>query len=89
MSDDMDEALVLTDEQKKAFKALKTAFNKCGKAGLEIHGELETLYAINKHGINGRRILIGAGDDISQSAEFIAPKCFHGCSADDGLQFYD
>lgn len=81
-----DKAIALTDEQVKAFKQLETAFKKCASVGLEIHGELETLYAINAHGLAGREVVINGGSRmISDEAEWFRPKAFKGCAADDGL----
>lgn len=84
---DTDKAIVLTDAQTKAFRSLKNAFEKCASVGLEIHGELETLYAVNKKGLGSRYVVVGSAEStiISDEAEYITPKAFKGCSADDGL----
>lgn len=87
-TDDRDPALVLTGPQRHAFDRLTNAFTACEKAGLDIHGEMETLYPINARELNGRTITIGEGSSaVTNGADFITPKCFRGCSADDGLGF--
>jgi hypothetical protein len=84
----MDKALVLTPAQQKAFSTLEKAFDACKKSGLEIHGEMRTLYAINSRGLKGRSVTSGEGYEINDDSDhFFTPDCFHGCSADDGLSF--
>ncbi len=81
-----DEALILTDAQLKAFKQLNTAFKKCSSVGLQIHGELDTLYAVNKKGLGSRSVVTGSCNNmVTEGAESIMPKSFMGCSADDGV----
>lgn len=82
----IDKALVLTKEQRSAFKSLERAFKKCHAAGIEIHGELRVLYAVNTSGLDGRRVECGMGpSEVSDDANYFEPACFHGCGADDGV----
>jgi len=86
----MNKALILDDDQKKAFAQLKRAFTACAAVKLEIHGELTTLYAVNGRHMSDQRVAIGeeiddAEDSVSLSAEQFRPQCFKGCAADDGL----
>lgn len=85
----MNPALVLDEDQQKAFKALERAFQKCHDVKVEIHGELTTLYALNGRKMNGLGVTVGEVRDddnsVTDNAESIAPKCFYGCAADDGL----
>lgn len=86
----MNPALVLDEDQKKAFKALKRAFQKCHEVKIELHGELTTLYALNGRRMNGLGVTVGRvldddNNSVTDNAENIVPKCFYGCAADDGL----
>jgi len=81
-----DPAITITEPQKKAFKQLEAAFKKCHSTGLVIHGELTTLYAINKKGLGSRHVVLGSDNTvITDEAVYITPKAFEGCSADDRL----
>jgi hypothetical protein len=81
-----DKAIILTTTQEKAFKQLEAAFKKCASSGLEIHGEIDTLYAINKKGLGSRIVTTGIDNRvITDEAISITPKAFCGCFADDGL----
>ena len=85
----IDSALTLNSEQEKAFEALQKAFENCGKVGVQIYGELNTLYALNGNHMRGKKV-DATGDrsgafSVSENAAFIAPKCFKGCFADDGV----
>lgn len=87
---ELDSALVLDADQKLAFAQLKRAFTACKKAKLEIHGELNTLYAINTRKMAGKRVAIGEvrsddGRNVSEDAQQFVPTAFMGCAADDGL----
>ena len=84
---DIAEELILTKEQRKAFKSLKNAFDRCEKVGLDIHGSLTTLFAVNANCIDGRAITIGKTSEISDDAEYFTPDCFKGCAADDKIGF--
>lgn len=82
----MDKAFILSDSQKAAFQALDNAFKACEREGIEIYGEQEVLYAINKHGL-GRRFVLPDHKDpsVSETAEYIMPNAFKGFSAHDGF----
>ncbi len=74
-------ALNLNAKQLKAFKQLEEAFSKCGKLGIDIHGEMTTLYAVKKDAA----VTVGESSEVSDFAESIRPDCFCGCFADDGV----
>lgn len=82
----MDKAFTLSETQKAAFKALNDAFNACERAGVEIYGEQEVLYAINSQGL-GRRLVRPdyKNSSVSEEAEYIIPNAFKGFSAHDGF----
>jgi hypothetical protein len=82
-----DQALILTKDQEKALTKLKAAFRACERSGIEIHGEFTTLYIINGYGLGDRHIVVNQGDEVSTHADYINPRCFKGCAADDGLSF--
>lgn len=82
-----DPALILSKEQELAFKALKKAFDRCEKLGLEIHGELQELHAVNTYGLNGRRVVMDDRNPaVTDGAQAFTAHVLN-VGSDDGLGF--